>query len=97
MTKLFVVGLPRDMEETELLEIFSAYGQVGLITIVTEKETGQSKGYAFVHMDDKAGAQRAIDALNGAEIDDRTITVRIAEKPPVVEKGPKKKRPRIRD
>ncbi|ASU34205.1 RNA recognition motif domain-containing protein [Mucilaginibacter xinganensis] len=100
MTKLFVVGLPRDMEETELLEIFSVYGQVAIVTIVTDIQTGISKGFGFVHMEDEAGAGRAIAALNGAEIDDRTISVRIAEKKqpvpePVVESAPRKKRQRI--
>jgi len=79
MAKLFVVGIPRDMDETELLEIFMLHGMVNLVTIVTDKDTNKSLGYAFVHMFDDAGAQRAIAALNGAEIDDRTITVRIAD------------------
>ncbi|WP_428331055.1 RNA recognition motif domain-containing protein [Mucilaginibacter sp.] len=97
MVKLFIVGLPRDMEETELLEIFTVYGQVGIITIVTDQNTGESKGYGFVHMEDQAGADRAIAALNGAEIDDRTISVRIAEpkQPEVVAPPVRKKRQRI--
>ncbi len=100
MTKLFVVGLPRDMKETELLEIFSVYGQVGILTIVTNKETGESKGFGFVHMDDQAGAERAIAALDGAEIDDRKISVRIAEnklQTAAVSPQVRKKRPRIRE
>jgi RNA recognition motif-containing protein len=98
MTKLFIVGIPRDMDETELLEIFTPYGQVGIVTVVTDMQTGQSKGFGFVHMEDQAGADRAIKALDGAEIDDRKISVRIAENKQavVVEAGPKKKRPRIR-
>jgi len=95
MTKLFVVGFPRDMDQTELLELFSLHGLVDLVTIVTDKDTGQSLGYGFIHMNDQAGASRAITALNGAEIDDRTISVRVADDksqpaPPIV----KKKRPR---
>jgi RNA recognition motif-containing protein len=109
MTKLFVVGFPRDMDEIELLELFTSYGQVGIVTIVTDKDSGLSQGYGFVHMDDQAGAERAIAALDGAEIDERKISVRIAENKsaPVVkpvqatQKGNsthkyiKKKRPRI--
>jgi len=79
MTKLFVVGFPRDMDKAELLEIFSLHGLVDLITIITDKETGVSQGYGFVHMNDEAGAKRAIAALNGAEIDDRQLSVRIAD------------------
>ena len=97
MTKLFVVGIPRDMDEIELLELFSAHGQVGIVTVVTDRDSGESKGFGFVHMEDRAGAERAIAALNGAEIDERKISVRIAEKKqtPAVQ-AVKKKRPRIR-
>jgi RNA recognition motif-containing protein len=100
MAKLFVVGFPRDMDETELMELFSLHGLVNLVTIVTNKDTGESQGYGFVHMEDGAGAERAIAALNGAEIDDRTISVRFAEAKqentgPVFQKvSTKKKRPR---
>jgi RNA recognition motif-containing protein len=79
MTKLFVVGFPRDMDKTELLELFSLHGLVDLVTVITDKETGVSQGYGFIHMNDEAGADRAIAALNGAEIDDRKITVRVAD------------------
>lgn len=79
MTKLFVVGFPRDMDKTELLELFSLHGLVDLVTVITDKDTGISQGYGFIHMNDQAGADRAIAALNGAEIDDRKITVRIAD------------------
>src|ERR1700712_5549305 len=79
MTKLFIVGIQRDMDEIELTEIFSDHGAVEMVTIVTVKETGESKGFGFVHMADQAGADRAIQALDGAEIDDRKISVRVAE------------------
>lgn len=82
MTKLFVVGFPRDMDKTELLELFSLHGMVDLVTVITDKETGVSQGYGFIHMNDEAGANRAIAALNGAEIDDRKITVRVADAKP---------------
>jgi RNA recognition motif-containing protein len=94
MTKLFVVGFPRDMDQLELLELFSLHGAVDLVTIVTDRETRESLGYGFVHMNDTAGAQRAIAALNGAEIDDRKITVRIAEIKPEKSAPLKTKRPR---
>ncbi|MDB5088779.1 MAG: hypothetical protein JWR09_2773 [Mucilaginibacter sp.] len=100
MTKLFVVGIPRDMDEIELLELFSAYGQVSAVTIVTDINSGESKGFGFVHMEDQPGAERAIQALNGAEIDDRKISVRIAEskqaEPVQPVQSEKKKRPRLR-
>jgi RNA recognition motif-containing protein len=79
MAKLFNVGLPKDMQEIRLVELFSAHGVVNTITIVTDKATGASKGYGFVTMNDDAGAQRAIAALNGGSIGGRTISVRFAE------------------
>ncbi|EHQ24261.1 RNA recognition motif domain-containing protein [Mucilaginibacter paludis] len=79
MAKLFIVGFPKDMQEIELVELFSQHGIVNTVTIVTDMQTGESKGYGFITMTDDAGAQRAIDALNGASIDDRTISVRFAE------------------
>ncbi|MDB5146966.1 MAG: hypothetical protein JWQ57_986 [Mucilaginibacter sp.] len=79
MVKLFIVGFPRDMEEIELVELFSAYGTISSVRIITDKDSGISKGYGFLEMTDEAGAQRAIDAMNGATIDEREISVRIAE------------------
>lgn len=79
MAKLFIVGFPRDMEEIELVEMFSVYGTVNTVTIVTDKNTGESKGYGFITMTDQTAADRAIAAMDGAEIDDRKISVRIAE------------------
>jgi RNA recognition motif-containing protein len=78
MIKLFIVGFPRDMEEIELVEMFSAYGTVHTITIITDKFTGKSLGYGFIMMTDQAGADRAIAAMDGAEIDGRQISVRVA-------------------
>lgn len=82
------------MDQAELLELFSLHGLVDLITIVTDKVTGENQGYGFIHMNDAAGAGRAIAALNGAEIDNRTITVRIADIKPENPVSQRKKRPR---
>ena len=78
-TKLFV-GFPRNMNEITLLEMFSVHGQVAALNIVKDKENGFSLGYGFVQMTDEAGALRAIAALNGLVIGDRTISVRNADK-----------------
>lgn len=86
MTKLFVVGFPRDMDNDELAQIFSDYGQVENALIITDQETGQSQGYGFVEMQDKAGADAAVAGMDGASIDDRVISVRIRE-----DKAPAKK------
>jgi RNA recognition motif-containing protein len=78
MVKLFIVGIPRDMGETELKEIFTKYGEVVSVKIITEQYTGKSRGYAFLIMKDQDGALRAIELMDGAEIDDRRISVRVA-------------------
>ena len=79
MAKLFIVGIPKDMQEIELVELFSIHGTVNTVTIVTDKQTNVSKGYGFITMTDDAGAERAIAALDGATIADRTLSVRFAE------------------
>ncbi|MDB5143655.1 MAG: hypothetical protein JWQ66_2368 [Mucilaginibacter sp.] len=78
MVKLFIVGIPRDMDEVELLEICSVYGIVDTVKVITDKETGLGKGYGFLFMNDTGGADRLVAAMNGGSIDDREITVRLA-------------------
>ena len=79
MAKLFIVGFPRDMEEVELVELFSSHGIVNNVTVITDQIAGESKGYGFITMADGAGAERAIAALDQAEIDGRVISVRFAD------------------
>ncbi|RVU02882.1 hypothetical protein EOD41_02795 [Mucilaginibacter limnophilus] len=92
MSKLFVVGIPRDMDSAELGDIFADYGQVQHTTVVTDIDTGIGKGYAFVTMADRVGADAAIAALDGGQIDERTISVRFAQQP-VVQPAPQLKKP----
>src|SRR5882757_1401000 len=79
MAKLFLVGFPKDMQEIGLVELFTAHGTVNTVTIVTDQNTGESKGYGFITMTDDAGAERAIQELDGRQIDGRTLNVRFAE------------------
>jgi RNA recognition motif-containing protein len=79
MTKLFIVGIPREMGEIELVELFTRHGIVHSATIITDKETAKSQGYGFVMMDNEAGAERAITAMDGATISGRQISIRVAE------------------
>ncbi len=72
------------MQEIQLVELFSLHGIVNTVTVITDKETGEPKGYGFITMADVTGADRAIQALDGAEIDGRTISVRLAEEKKVV-------------
>lgn len=86
MVKLFVVGLPRDMSESELAEIFGEFGDVHQVKLITEKDTGMSKGYAFIDFLDEPGARLAVKEMEGCNIDERTISVRVADKQPKSQK-----------
>lgn len=76
--KIFVGSLPYKVEEADLQELFAAYGEVSSVKIIMDRETGRSKGFGFIEMEDEAG-QKAIDGLNGTEISGRTIAVSQAE------------------
>ncbi len=72
---LYVGGLPYSVTEGKLREIFSAHGTVESARVITDKFTGQSKGFGFVEMSSGGEAQKAIEALNGTQLDGRTLTV----------------------
>ena len=76
---LFVAGLPFDMEEGELQEIFEEFGKVNSAKVILDRETRKSRGFGFVEMPDTAEAEKAIEALNGSQIDGRNIAVKVAE------------------
>jgi len=77
--KIFVGSLPYKVEEADLKELFEAYGEVASVKIITDRETGRSKGFGFIEMTDDESGQKAIDGLNGTEIGGRTIAVSQAE------------------
>jgi RNA recognition motif-containing protein len=72
---IYVGSLPFDLDEEELKEIFEEYGEVSTVKVITDKFTGKSRGFGFVEMPDVETAKKAIEDLNGAEIDGRTIVV----------------------
>jgi RNA recognition motif-containing protein len=74
---IFVAGLSYQISDADLKELFEEYGDVSSAKIITDKETRRSKGYGFVEMADENG-QNAIDELNGAEYDGRTLSVSVA-------------------
>jgi RNA recognition motif-containing protein len=76
---IFVGSLPFKIEESELQEIFEEYGAVTSVKIITDRATGRSKGYGFVEMSNDEEAKKAIEELNNAEIEGRTIVVNKAE------------------
>jgi len=76
---IFVGSLPFKVEESELKEVFEEFGEVSSVKIITDRETGRSKGFGFIEMPDDEAAQKAISEVNGAELYGRTIVVNQAE------------------
>jgi RNA recognition motif-containing protein len=74
-SKLYVGGLPYSVTEGRLQELFSAHGTVQSANVISDKFTGQSRGFGFVEMSGSGEAQAAISALNGTQFDGRTLTV----------------------
>jgi len=77
--KLYVGGLPYQVTEDTLREIFSAHGTVESAAVITDRMTGRSKGFGFVEMSSQEEAQAAIDKLNGTDLEGRNITVNEAK------------------
>jgi cold-inducible RNA-binding protein len=75
VTNIFVGNLSYQTTQDDLLNAFSAYGNVERVSVVTDRDTGQSRGFAFVEMTDSEAAQTAIAQLNGAELHGRTLNV----------------------
>ncbi len=73
--KLYVGGLPYSVTDGQLEEIFTEHGTVESATVIADKFTGQSRGFGFVEMGSSDECQKAIDALNGKELQGRTLTV----------------------
>jgi RNA recognition motif-containing protein len=78
-SKLYVGGLPYSVTEGRLQEIFAVHGTVESANVISDKFTGQSRGFGFVEMSSGAEAQKAIEALNGTQLDGRTLTVNEAK------------------
>ena len=77
-TKLFVGNLSFNTTENDLQDAFAAHGQVVEATLMMDRMTGRSRGFAFVTYSTPEEAQKAIEAMNGAQIDGRALTVNIA-------------------
>ncbi len=74
-TKLFVGNLSFNTTENDLQDAFAAHGVVTEANLMTDRTTGRPRGFAFVTMGSPEEAQKAIQALNGANLDGRTLTV----------------------
>ena len=75
MLKIYVGNLSFQTTEGALRDLFAQHGQVASVAIITERETGRSRGFGFIEMPDDGEARKAIDALNGQEYEGRTLTV----------------------
>ncbi|MEK8179341.1 RNA-binding protein [Flavobacterium buctense] len=79
---IFVGSLPFSIDEADLKESFGVYGTVNSVKIITDKFTGRSKGFGFVEMENDTEAEKAIQELNGATVEGRTIVVNKSEPKP---------------
>ena len=82
---IYVSGLSFKLNDADLRQLFEEYGEVSSAKIIMDKFTGRSRGFGFVEMNDEDG-QKAIDALNEAEVDGKVIGVSVAR--------PREERPR---
>jgi len=78
-SKIYVGGLPYAATEQQLSDLFAQHGAVESARVITDKFTGQSRGFGFVEMTTSEDAQKAIGALNGTQMDGRTLTVNEAK------------------
>ncbi len=85
MKKIFVGNFTFSTTEADLRELFAPYGQVDNVTVVTDRDTGRSRGFGFVEMPNDSEAEAAIKALNGKDAGGRTLTVNEAR--PKTERG----------
>ena len=83
---IYISNLSYDVNDSDLRELFEEYGEVSSAKVIMDRETGRSRGFGFVEMTNDAEGQKAIDELNGAEYDQKTISVTVAR--------PREERPR---
>jgi len=76
---IYVGNLPYSVSDTDLRETFAQYGDVDQVNLITDKFTGDSKGFGFVEMANNSHADAAIKALNGTDMKGRNITVNQAK------------------
>ena len=87
MKNIFVGNLDFGVREEAIRSLFETYGAVERVSIMTDRETGRSRGFAFVEMTNEGEAERAISALNGTNMSGRALNVNEAR--PKAERGPR--------
>jgi len=75
LKKIYVGNVSFNMTDPDLDALFAAHGQVNSATVITDRETGRSRGFGFVEMENDNEAMAAIQAVNGTEVDGRTLNV----------------------
>jgi RNA recognition motif-containing protein len=86
-TRLYVGNLPYSADDAQLVRIFSSYGEVVEARVITDRNSGQSKGFGFVEMRAEDAAQGAIAGLNGSALEDRALRVNLATERPTSDRG----------
>lgn len=77
--KIYVGNLSFNSTEQAVEDLFNSHGQVDEVALITDRETGRPRGFGFVTMSSDEDARKAIDALNGTELDGRTLNVNEAK------------------
>jgi RNA recognition motif-containing protein len=80
--KLYIGNLSYDISESEIKDLFSPFGEIESINIITDQYTGKGKGFGFVEMSSRSEGEQAIGELNGKEVKGRTLTVNEARPKP---------------
>ncbi len=78
-TNIYVGNLTFNTSSSDLETLFGAHGSVSKAQVVTDRDTGRSRGFGFVEMDSADDAAKAIEALNGKDVDGRQLTVNLAK------------------
>ena len=75
---IYISGLSYNVNDNDLNELFKEYGEVSSARVITDRETGRSRGFGFVEMPNEEEGNKAIEELNGAEYDSKVIAVSVA-------------------
>lgn len=88
-TRLYVGNLPYTVDNAQLAQMFRRFGEVVDAQVVTDRGSGQSKGFGFIEMASEEAARKAMTGLNGTTLGDRTLTVNAARPRPDRSRGPR--------
>lgn len=75
---IYITGLNYSINDADLNDLFAEYGEITSAKVIMDRETGRSRGFGFVEMTDEAEGQKAIEELNGTEVDQKVIAVSLA-------------------